>query len=102
MGTVLAALDFRGDTDQLKACYDKALLRIVEISPARPLIHLAVPRDYGLMVCDVWDSEDALRAFRQNAQIREAIAASGLPEPTYRVFEIHNLGWPISATPMYR
>lgn len=102
MTTVLAALDFHGDTKALKECYDRAIRRVVEISSARPIIHLAVPRDYGLMVCDVWDSEDALRTFEQNTEIAEAIAASGLPEPTRRVFEVHNLGWPISATPLYR
>ncbi|MEB3022116.1 hypothetical protein [[Mycobacterium] crassicus] len=102
MGTVMAALDFHGDTKTLKECYDKALRHIVDISPARPVIHLAVPRDYGLMVCDVWDSEDAMRAFEHNPEIAKAIAASGLPEPTRRVFEVHNLGWPISAMPLYR
>jgi hypothetical protein len=102
MGTVMAVLDFHGDTEALKACYDKALHRVVDISPARPVIHLAVPRDYGLMVCDVWDSEDALRRFQENPEIAEAIRASGLPEPTYRIFEIHNLGWPVSVMPMYR
>lgn len=34
MGIVLTALDFRGDTDELKAYYDKARLRVVEIASA--------------------------------------------------------------------
>lgn len=102
MGAVMHVLDFHGDTNALKACYDKVLQRIVDISPARPVVHLAVPREYGLMVCDVWDSEDAMRRFQENADIAEAIKESGLPEPKYRVFEIHNLGWPVSVMPLYR
>lgn len=102
MGTVLAVLDFDGDTESLRASYEEALRRVVAISSARPVIHLAVPRDYGLMVCDVWDSEDALQRFRENPEIAEAIRSSGMPDPKYRVFEIHNVGWPVSAMPMYR
>lgn len=75
MGTVLAALDFPGATDELKGCYaDKALLRVVEISPPRPVIHLAVPRDYGFRVCDAWNSEEALRPFEQNPEFRKALS----------------------------
>lgn len=102
MGTVLAVLDFTGDTEDLKSKYEEALRQVVAISPARPVIHLAVPRDYGLMVCDVWDSEEALQRFRDNAEIAEAIRASGMPDPKYRIFELHNVGWPVSAMPMYR
>lgn len=102
MGTVLAALDFHGDTEALKECYDKVIHRVVEISPARPIIHLAVPRDYGLMVCDVWDSEEVFRTFQQNPEFRRALSECGLPEPTVRVFEVHSLGWPVSAMPLYR
>lgn len=102
MTTVLTVLDFHGDSQELKASYDKAVLRIADISPARPMIHFAAPREYGLMVCDVWDSEEGLKTFQQNPQIAKVIAESGLPEPKYRTFEIHNLGWPVSALPMYR
>jgi len=102
MATILTVLDFHGDAHQLKACYDKALLKVAEISSARPMIHFATPRDYGLMVCDVWESEIALATFRRNREIEKVLTASGLPEPKYRTFEIHNLGWPISAMPMYR
>lgn len=102
MGTVLAVLDFHGDAETLRPAYDKALERMVQISPARPIIHLAIPRDYGLMVCDVWDSEEALKRFRENPDVLEAIRSSGMPEPQYRIFDIHNVGWPVSAMPMYR
>ena len=102
MGTVLPVMGFRGDTDLLKGCYDKAGRHIVEIAPARPVIQLAVPRGDGLMVCDVWESEDALRVFEQNSKIRDVMAASGMAEPTRRVFEIHTLGWPVSAMPTHR
>lgn len=102
VGMVLAALDFPGNAEELKSCYDEALRRMVDISPARPVLHIAVPRDYGLMICDVWDSEEALQKFRENPDVIEAIRVSGLPDPTYRIFDIHNVGWPVSISPMYR
>lgn len=102
MGRVPAAFDFRGDSDVLLACYDKAILRVTRVSSARPMIHPAVPRDYGLVVCDVGETDEAPRSLEQNPQFRTAVAERGLSEPTQRVFDIHSLGWPVSALPMYR
>lgn len=117
MGEVLAAFDFRGDTNALMAGYDKVILRVVEISSARPVVHFAVSREYGLMVCDLWESDEALRTFKQNPrrgaahrlvsraagpEVRTALVECGLLDPTLRVFDIHRLGWPVSAMPTYR
>jgi hypothetical protein len=101
-GHVAAVFDFRGDTAELAACYDIAVRRVAEVSSARPILHLAVPREYGLMVLDVWSSLAALEQFEGNEEFRSALRASGLPEPELRVYPVHKLGWPVDAMPMYR
>lgn len=101
-GPVMAVFDFRGDTVELTARYDVAVRRVAEVSSARPILHLAVPREYGLMVLDVWSSLAALEQFEGNEEFRAALATSGLPEPELRVYPVHKLGWPVDAMPMYR
>jgi len=102
MGSVMAVFDFHGDSDELAARYDAAIHKVVAVSSARPVIHLAVPREYGFMVVDVWSSEDALQAFEQNEEFRSVLRDAGLPEPRLRVYPLHNLGWPVDAMPLYR
>lgn len=99
---VTAVFDFRGDSDELADCYDVAVRRVAEVSSARPMIHLAMPREYGLMVVDVWSSLAALEAFEGNEEFRRVLRESGLPEPEMRIYPVHNLGWPVDAMPMYR
>ena len=89
MGTVMAVFDFNGDTAELTAKYDKLLDRVVEVSPARPVIHLAVPREYGLMVCDVWDDEAVLQAFVDNPDFQRVLREFGMPDPKLRIFPVH-------------
>lgn len=99
---VLAVFDFHGDSDELAACYDEVLRKVVAISSGRPIVHLAVPREYGFMVIDVWDSEEAFHVFEQNPDFRRVIAESGLPEFKLRIYPVHNLGWPVDVMPLYR
>ncbi len=99
---VIAVFDFHGDTEALAAQYDEVLRKVVAISSGRPIVHLAVPREYGFMVLDVWDSEAALHAFEQNPDFRRVIAESGLPEFKLRIYPVHNLGWPVDVMPLYR
>ena len=102
MSAMMAVLDFHGDSEDLAARYDVAVHKVVAASSARPLIHLAVPREYGFMVVDVWTSEEALRAFDENSGIRSILRDAGMPEYKLRVYPVHNLGWPVDAMPLYR
>ena len=101
-GPVTAVFDFRGETAELAACYDVAVRRVAEVSSARPVVHIAIPREYGLMVVDVWTSFAALEVFESNEDFRTALRESGLPEPELRIYPVHNLGWPVDVMPMYR
>jgi hypothetical protein len=102
MGLTMAVFDFHGDSSDLLASYDEVLDKVVALSSGRPIVHLAVPREYGLMVADVWDSEPALDAFINNDDFHRVLAEAGLPEPKVRRYPVHNLGWPVAEMPMYR
>lgn len=102
MSAVMAVLDFHGESAELAARYDTALHGVVAVSSARPLVHLAVPREYGFMVVDVWTSEEVLRAFDANEEIRRVLREAGMPDYKLRVYPVHNLGWPVEAMPLYR
>ena len=102
MSAVMAVLDFHGDSAELAARYDKAVHDVVAVSSARPLMHLAVPREYGFMVVDVWTSEEVLRAFVESDEIRRVLREAGMPEFKLRIYPVHNLGWPVEAMPLYR
>ena len=82
MSSVMAVFDFHGDSDELAARYDAAIHQVVAVSSARPVIHLAVPREYGFMVVDVWSSEEALRAFEQNEEFRRVLRDAGTARAT--------------------
>ncbi len=102
MSLEMAVFDFRGDPGELLDRYDDVLDKVVAVSSGRPIVHLAVPREYGLMVCDVWDSADALNNFVNNDDFHRVMAEGGLPEPQLRRYPVHNLGWPVAEMPMYR
>jgi hypothetical protein len=99
---VMAVFDFHGDSGDLAERYNRVLRKVVAISPGRPIVHLAVPREYGFMVVDVWDTEGAFRTFEQNPDFRRVMAEVGLPEPKVRLYPVHNLGWPVDVMPLYR
>jgi len=99
---VLAVYEFHGDSAEMARRYDTVLSKVVAVSSGRPMIHLAVPREFGFMVVDVWSSEPAFRAFDANPEFREVLVECGLPEPKVRVYPVHKLGWPVEVTPLYR
>src|SRR3712207_3522429 len=93
--SVMAVFDFHGDSPELASRYDDVIHKVVTVSSGRPMIHLAVPREYGFMVVDVWSSAEAFEAFEQNEEVRAVLADGGLPQPKVRVYPVHNLGWPV-------
>ena len=102
MSSVLAVFEFPGEPEELRQRYDKLLLRVVEISSARPIIHLAVPVESGLNVYDVWDSEAAFRSFSENPDFLAVLESFAMANPTVTVLPVHNVGWPVSGMPLYR
>ena len=99
---VLAIYHWQGDSKELRQRYDTILHHVVDLSPARPLVHLAYPVDDGFQVVDVWTDENICRAMVDNPRFRELLKEHGLGHAHIDIRPVHGLGWPISETPMYR
>lgn len=99
---VMAVFNWTGDTDELRTRYDAVLSHVVAVSPARPIVHLASDTDTGFRVVDVWDNEQVCRAFLDNEAFHQKLAEHGLGEAEISVEPVYNLGWPVSASPLYR
>lgn len=93
---------WEGDSAELQQHYDDVLEHVVDVSPARPLVHLAAPVETGFQVIDVWTSEQVARNMVENPQFREKLQDYGLAHADIEYVTIHNMGWPVSASPMYR
>ena len=90
---VLAIFTVEGDPADLQTRYDRAIPRIVEVSPSAPLTHVCTTFEGGLRIYDVWESAEALDDFARNPRFGEAIATAGLPEPKVEVVPVHRFNW---------
>lgn len=91
-----------GDSAEMQEHYDGVLEHVVNVSPARPLVHLASQVHDGFQVIDVWTNEQVARNMVENPAFREKLQDYGLAHATIEYVNVHNMGWPISASPMYR
>lgn len=91
--SVLAIFDVSGDTQELLERYDKAMPRITEVSPTKPLAHVCTPSADGIRIFDVWESVETLQDFSQNPRFVEALQEAGLPMPAVEVVPVHQFNW---------
>lgn len=99
---VLVTFHWKGDTAQLRERYNQVLQHVVDVSPARPLVHLAAPAEDGFKVFDVWTSEEIARRMVDNPEFNLKLQDFDLGEPEVEYSPVHRMGWPTSASPMYR
>lgn len=99
---VMASYTWRGDAEALRVCYDNILEHVVAISPARPIMHVAWASAAGFHVVDVWSNEQVCRAMTDNPEFQQKLVEFGLGGAEIDIVPVHNLGWPTSATPLYR
>jgi hypothetical protein len=94
---VLATFRVEGDPDRMVASYDRAAGEIERAvasgdlgeGNAQPQAHYVCRTDDGMMVVDVWTSEDEARAFLDSPIWREALDRAGIPQPEVRVYPLH-------------
>jgi hypothetical protein len=55
-------------------------------------VHIAGKTDRGLMVIEVWDSQEHIDRYME-AGLGKAMGEAQIPEPTITEFEVHNLDW---------
>jgi hypothetical protein len=99
---ILAMFHWIGDSEELRQRYDDVLDEVVAVSPARPMVHLAAPVADGFRVWDLWNNEDIARRMVENPAFRQKLEEFGLGDARIHFVPVHRMGWPMSASPMYR
>jgi hypothetical protein len=69
--------------------YDAVVAVVGDVPPEGACFHIAGPIDGGWRVIEVWDSEEAQRAF-QAERLNPALDTLGLERPTATFFPVHN------------
>lgn len=62
-------------------------------STAKPLSHVAVRSEDGVVIYDVWESEAVLGDFAQNPRFRAVLQEAGLSEPEVEVTPVDRFDW---------
>ena len=90
---IVMAMEWQGVTS---AEYDRVMeiLRLDETPPQGGVFHVAGSEGGNWRVVDVWESEQAWNAFfetRLKPALEQANLLDGRPQPTVRVYEVHNV-----------
>lgn len=98
----LVMFHWLGDSEELRQRYDDVLNHVVDVSPARPVVHLAAPVADGFRVWDLWSNEQIAHQMVENPAFREKLEEFGLGDAHIHFVDVHRMGWPMSESPMYR
>jgi hypothetical protein len=90
--SVLAVFRWKGASDRLLTTYDRELEHPVAREQARRLSHTCAATADGMVIVDVWESEEDFRAMMADPEFQQNLRDSGTPEPDS--LEV----WPIHAT----
>jgi hypothetical protein len=84
---ILMVMDVPGGTTEQ---YD----RVLELLPAgRPpglVSHVCAPSDRGLLIVDVWETQEALDAFFVTGGFGAALRNAGIDEVLPRIYAVHD------------
>jgi hypothetical protein len=78
---VLVLFQWNGDTEHLLGTYDRELHHPVPREQPRRIAHTCVGTDDGMMIVDLWESEEDLRAMMDDPEFQQNLRDSGTPEP---------------------
>ena len=86
--SVLALITLVGPPDELLAAYDQ-MDQVTQDVPADGLVsHVAARIDEGLIMADVWESEEQLNAYMSHPDFIAALGDGSLPEPKVEIHRI--------------
>jgi hypothetical protein len=81
---VVALFQRNGDTEHLLATYDRELQHPVPREQPRRIAHTCVGTDDGMVIVDVWESEEDLRAMLGDPEFSGTSATRAPRNPTAR------------------
>jgi hypothetical protein len=87
---VLAIFRYEGDPDELVAGYDRELAHPLAREQPRRMSHTCARAEHGMVLVDVWESEEDLRKMLDDPEFQKNLEASRAPEPQLvEVYEVH-------------
>jgi ketosteroid isomerase-like protein len=88
--SVLAIFRWQGDSESLLATVDKELEHPVARDRPHRRMHVRGRGDDGMVIVDVWDSEEDFRAMMDDPQFQKNLQDAGTPEPdALELFDVH-------------
>jgi hypothetical protein len=88
--SILVSFRWKGSPGQLLAAYDRELQHPVARDRPRRVSHACAKTDDGMLIVDVWESEDDFRAMTTDPMFQENLRDSGTPEPvSLEVWPVH-------------
>ena len=86
--SVLALITLVGAPDELLAAYDE-MDSVTQNVPYDGLVsHVAARTPEGLIMSDIWESEEQLNAYMSHPDFAAALSGGSLPEPKVEVHQI--------------
>jgi hypothetical protein len=87
---VLVLFQWKGDAEALLATYDRELQHPVPREQPRRIAHTCAGTDDGMVILDVWESEEDFRAMMNDPEFQQNLRDSGTPEPdSVDVWPVH-------------
>ena len=86
---VVSMMRFNGDPDELAKAFDQ-MGPVTEQLAAKHggLANIVARDDEGILVINLWATEEGRHAMAQEPAILEALRSSGLPQPDFTGYEI--------------
>jgi hypothetical protein len=87
---IVSMMRIPGDPDALAAAIQEHMEPVAErLAPKHGgLAHIAAKTDEGVLVINLWETDEGRHAMAQEPEIQEAIRAAGLPLPNFEGFEV--------------
>ena len=87
---VVSMMEFKGDPEQLRSQMSKIdELARRKASEYGGISSTVVRTDDGIMVINMWDSEDGRHRMGDDPEIRQAAQEAGLGPPNARGYQVH-------------
>ena len=87
---VVTLMRFAGDPDELYAKVRDEVDPVTNrLSPKHGRLANVVARtDEGILVINLWESEEGRRAMAEEPEVQQAVGGAGLPRPDVEVLEV--------------
>lgn len=89
---VLSMMRIPGDAEDIAAAMQEHVAPVTErLAPKHGgLAHIAARADGGLLIVNLWETEEGRHRMAEEPEVQEALRKAGLPEPA---FEGHEVLW---------